>query len=418
MHTHLTRRAALPWIAAALWPGLGRAEPDEAALGKAQGYPPPASLADAFRPEHRIAAFGPEDPGALPGYRVRAVARAERATPLVPHPQPPAIRYRHRNLGYSLDEYLDRQRCTGLLILKDGQVVAERYRYERKPQTRFISFSMAKSVTALLVGIALERGAIASLDDAAQKYVRGLEGSAYGATTVRHLLRMSSGITFTERYDGSDDIARLSRAFVAGGSLELLRSFSDRHGAPGAKFAYSSAETFILGLVLAGATGRSVSELTADWLWKPLGTEADGYWRISAEGQEGTHGFFHATLRDWARLGWMLAGDGEIGGRRIVARDYLLEATDVQRQPEALRPYRATPWAGYGYQFWLSPLKERTFQLQGIHGQGVYVQPASGIVMVHTAAFAPASGRQDSTPFEERDALWRGVLASLGGQTA
>ncbi|MBK7118028.1 MAG: beta-lactamase family protein [Comamonadaceae bacterium] len=125
---------------------------------------------------------------------------------------PPAIRYRWRNIGYTLDDYLERRRVTGLLILKNGQIVAERYRYGRQDDARFLSFSMAKSVTSLLVGIALDKGLIASLDDPASRYVKDLEGSAYGATTVRQLLRMSSGIHFTERYDGRTTWRSLSRA--------------------------------------------------------------------------------------------------------------------------------------------------------------------------------------------------------------
>jgi leucyl aminopeptidase len=150
---------------------------------------------------------------------VRTVAHGADVMPLPDAAAPPAIRYRWRNIGYTLDDYLERRRVTGLLILKHGQVVAERYRYGRMPEARFLSFSMAKSVTSLLVGIALDKGLIASLDDPASRYVKDLEGSAYGATTVRHLLRMSSGIRFTERYDGNDDVAKLSRAIAGASAL-------------------------------------------------------------------------------------------------------------------------------------------------------------------------------------------------------
>ena len=115
------------------------------------------------------------------------------------------------------------------------------------------------------------------------------------------------------------------------------------------------------------------------------------------------------------RAALLLAQDGQRDGRAIVPREYLLEATDATRQPPAFGPRRATPFFGYGYQFWLYPLKTRTFALQGIHGQTIYVQPASGIVMVQTAVFDQASGRTEPEPHAERDALWRGVLATLGG---
>jgi CubicO group peptidase (beta-lactamase class C family) len=99
-----------------------------------------------------------------------------------------------------------------------------------------------------------------------------------------------------------------------------------------------------------------------------------------------------------------------------VPREYLLDATDSARQPPAFQPRRATPYLGYGYQFWLLPLAERTFVMQGVYGQGLFVQPASGIVMVVTSVWQHPSGQQDPAPGQERNALWLGVLRSLGGK--
>jgi CubicO group peptidase (beta-lactamase class C family) len=338
--------------------------------------------------------------------------------PLPRAEQSPPIRYRFRNMSYTLQEYLERQRATGLLILKDGRIVAEHYRYGRTEEARFLSFSMAKSVTSLLLGIAVQRGLIASLDDPAAKYLRDLEGTPYGATSVRDLLHMSSGLTFTERYDGNDDVSRMGRAFAQSsrGTLDVLRSIADRHSPAGTVFRYASAETEVLGRVLAGATGRSLAELTAQWLWEPMGAEREAFWRIGRDGQEGASGWFNASLRDWGRLGLLLAHDGRVGERQVVPRDYLLDATDAARQPAAFRPRKATPYLGYGYQFWLLPMAERTFAMQGVYGQGLFVQPGTGIVMVITSAWQQPSGQQDPAPGQERTALWLGVLNSLGGR--
>jgi CubicO group peptidase (beta-lactamase class C family) len=394
------------------------AEPDEARLGKNAGYPVGTTLSNWYGNTYRVGSWSALD--RVPGMQVRVVPHParSRALPLAAQAQP--IRYTYRNIGYTLDEYLDRQRATGLLVLKNGEIVAERYRYGRKDDARFLSFSMAKSVTSLLVGIALEQGLIASLDDPAQKYVRALEGSAYGGTTVRQLLRMSSGLTFTERYDGEDDIARLSRAsYVRSPTavLDVLRSINDRHSPAGVKFVYASAETDVLGRVLTAATGRNMAALTAEWLWQPIGAEHDAFWRIAGDSQEMANGGFNASLRDWGRLGLLLANDGRVGDRQVMPREYLLDATDAARQSAAFKPRAATPYMGYGYQFWLLPMRERTFAMQGIHGQALYVQPASGVVMVLTSVWEKASGAQDPLPYQERDALWRGVLRSLGGST-
>ncbi len=398
--------------------GAAIAEPDEDALGKSQGYPL-GSAATWYQNPYRVGSWSALDK--VPGVLSRAVARADLPAPLPHAAVKPVLTYRYRNLTYSLQDYLERQRTTGLLVLKNGEIMAEHYRYGRSEDARFLSFSMAKSVTSLLVGQALMRGQIKSLDDSAGTYVAALAGSPYGDTTIRQLLRMSSGLTFTERYDGSDDIARLSRAGAgvrgAGSPTDVLRSITARHSPAGEKFVYASAETDVLGRVLVAATGQSVAELTQTGLWKPMGAEHDAFWRISADGQEQSYGAFNASLRDWGRLGLLLANDGRVGDRQIVPRDYLLDATDPARQPAAFQPRQATPYFGYGYQFWLMPFADRTFALLGIHGQTVYVQPATGIVLVMTSVWEHASGRQNAQPYEERDALWRGVLQSLGGRT-
>jgi CubicO group peptidase (beta-lactamase class C family) len=392
------------------------AEPDEALLGKESGYPTGAPGSWNSNP-YRVGSWSAMDRVGLP---IRKVDRGSGpVTPLPAAARPDAIGYRLRNAAYSLDDYLERCRVSALLILKDGEIVVERYRYERSDEARFLSFSMAKSVISMLVGVALDKGVIASLDDPAEKYVPELAGSAYGGTTIRQLLRMSSGLTFTERYDGNDDVARMARAQFSGRPplLDVLRSISDRHSPAGQKFVYASAETEVLGRVLAGASHRTVADLTSEWLWQPLGAERDAFWVLGRDGQERSSGFFNASLRDWGRLGWMLARDGRIGERQIVPREYLLDATDARRQPLAFQPRRATPYFGYGYQFWLFPMRQRTFAFQGVHGQALFVQPASGIVMVQAAVNQWPSGRQDPLPNQERDAFWRGVLHSLGGAT-
>jgi CubicO group peptidase (beta-lactamase class C family) len=391
-----------------------RAEPDEARLGKDLGYPVGTSLSTWYDNPYRIGSWSALDK--VPGVRVARVQPAAQPRALERRADAPAIRYRFRNLGYTLDEYLERQRATGLLVLQDGRIVTEHYRYGRKDDARFLSFSMAKSIVSLLVGVAQSRGQIVSLDDSAQTYAKELAGTAYGATSIRHLLRMASGLTFSERYDGQDDVARLSRAFATAsdGTLSVLRSIQDRHDAAGEKFTYSSAETDVLGRVVRGATGRSVAELTQEWIWQPMGAEHQAFWRIGRDGHEGFSGSFSASLRDWGRLGLLLAQDGLVDGRQVVPREYLLDATDAARQPPAFRPRRATAYLGYGYQFWLLPGRERSFVLQGVHGQAVYVHPAAGVVLVVTSAWESASGRQDPLPYQERDALWYGVLRSLG----
>ena len=353
------------------------------------------------------------------------VHAAELPSALVNHPSPPPVTWRWGLFSQSIDDFLDKTKTTGLLILKDGQVVAERYQYDRKPEMPMRSFSMAKTVTALLIGIAHEKSLIASLDDLAAVYWPEIAGSAYGQTSIRHLLRMSSGVPFRELYTWTpdDDIWVWGRVLYAPENRNqpqrieaYLQSKTAREADAGSRFHYATIETEILGRVLRKATGKSIAALTEEWLWKPMGAEHTAHWLVSTtDGTEGTGGSFNASVRDYARLGLLLAQDGRIGDKQIVPKEFLLDATDVKRQPVAFHPRRATPYLGYGYQVWLLPMKERTFVLQGIHGQAIFVQPKSGIVLVQTSANDWPSGRQDIVPYQLRDAFWRGVLASLGG---
>src|SRR5262249_41275727 len=141
----------------------------------------------------------------LPYFRVHKSASP---LPLPKATSVPQLGYQFEEQSYTIDDFLAHQRITGLLVIKDGQSFAERYQYDRKDTDRFISHSMAKSITSLAIGIALAEKKIASLDDTVAKYEPKLAGSPYGETTIRNILRMSSGVPFDESYDGRDDLTR------------------------------------------------------------------------------------------------------------------------------------------------------------------------------------------------------------------
>jgi CubicO group peptidase (beta-lactamase class C family) len=118
-------------------------------------------------------------------------------------------------------------------------------------------------------------------------------------------------------------------------------------------------------------------------------------------------------MRDFGWLGILLANDGAAGGRQIVPKEYLLDATDWHRQPDAFTPRKATPYFGYGYQFWLFPGERRRFALLGVYGQSIFVDPELRLVMVITAVAKNASVGKESLA-REPDALWRGIVGQLG----
>jgi len=142
-----------------------------------------------------------------------------------------------------------------------------------------------------------------------------------------------------------------------------------------------------------------------------MGAESDAAWVIDAAGQGVTYCCLNAVLRDYARLALLLARDGRIGDRQLVPRAWMLEATTIPQD----RPDLALAWPeaglGYGYQTWILPGPHRTFALIGVHGQAIYIDPTSGLIMVHTAVH-----RRAVDPNLEAMALWRGIVDSIGRQ--
>jgi CubicO group peptidase (beta-lactamase class C family) len=321
--------------------------------------------------------------------------------------------YEFRSGRYSIADYLSRNPATGLLIAKDDTILFEHYQYARTDRDRFLSQSMAKTVTAMLIGISISEGSIKSTDDPAATYVADLAGTEYGKTSIRDLLHMSSGVAFSERYDGKDDISRLVvDLFGPSGSRAAtsLAQFNTRANPPGKKWQYASAESEVLGLVLRAAVGRPVADYLRDKIWQPIGTEADASWAVDGTGQEITFCCFNAVLRDYARLGRLLAHDGVWEGRQIIPRQWILDATTVRPEDTYLAPGVATPVYGYGYQVWILPGSERRFVLLGLRGQMIFVDPASKLVMVHTAV-----RRKPVDPASvETRALWAGLVRDLG----
>jgi CubicO group peptidase (beta-lactamase class C family) len=385
------------------------AAPDEQQLGKAAGYPIGTRGSWFFDESVRVGSFSNLDK-LLPHYTLK---KAASPLPLPAAAGEPKIEYRFENRAYTIDDFLARQRITGLLIIKDGEVLLERYQYDRKPADRFVSHSMAKSIVSIAVGIAVAEGKIASLDDTVAKYVPKLAESPYGETSIRNVLRMSSGVPFNEVYDGKDDLTRFSILRNSSGSIDALRAFRVREVEQGTRFHYASSETVLLAVLLRAVTGTTLSEYLTERLWQPMGAEADATWAKTSDGTETASGSFNAILRDYGRLGVLLANDGAVGTRQVVPKDYLLEATDWHRQPDAFAPRRATSYFGYGYQFWLFPGEKRRFALLGVYGQSIFVDPELKLVMVVTAAAKNASVGKEPLA-AERDAIWRGVIRKYG----
>jgi CubicO group peptidase (beta-lactamase class C family) len=387
---------------AAAGPRFAQGGPDAEEYGANASYPV-GDRTTCPRPAFRVGCHSHFDQI----YEGRLVRRAATPSPLARSASEPAVRYEYQGHTFTLDDYLARNPVTGLLVARDDTILIERYQYGRHDRHRFMSWSMAKTVTAMLIGIAIAEGRIRSVDDAAAAYVPALAETEYGRTSLRHLLQMSSGVRFIEEYTGKDDVSRLAADTfrqVGSGGVEAVTPFNVRVAPSGTRFYYASVETQVLGLVLRNAVGRPVAEYLQEKIWEPIGAEADATWLIDRAGQEATYCCINAVLRDYARLGLLLAHDGHWRGRQIIPAAWIEEATIV-------RPGQPQPASGgYGYQVWILAGGQRMFALRGIRGQAIYVDPASRLVMVHTAV-----RRQARDPgVREANVLWRSLVQQLG----
>jgi CubicO group peptidase (beta-lactamase class C family) len=350
--------------------------PEAEAYGMAKGYPMCSGLQYVNDLGCRVGAFS--NYGKLfPSRVIRAPAQP---SPLKRAPQELALTYTHEGKTRTIDDYLNTWPVTGLLIAKDETILVERYQYGRTDKDLLTSFSMAKSMLSLLIGHALERGAIRSLDDTADAYVPELKGTEYGMTPIKALLQMASGVEFSELYNvPSSDIYTLARLTLEQdpvGAIEAVKHFNKRLYPPGKQFHYSSAESMVLGLVLTRAIKRPIADFTSEVLWQPLGAEADANWNVDAKGQEVTYAYYNARLRDWARVGLMMAHGGKWAGRQVVPESWVTAATAVT--PESPSPT-------YGYHIWISRLDRRGFYFSGLRGQFVFVHPRLKLVLVQTS---------------------------------
>ena len=395
------------------------AAPDEELLGKSKGYPIGTAANWFFDESIRVGSFTNQDkvPNIFNGVKPNEVPAGGVVMPLPKADNEPwGFRWRVGNQGgLTVDDFLNRQRIMGLLVIKDGIIQIERYQYERTADQRFLSNSMAKSFLSLAIGFAVQ-DKLLDLDRTADSYVPELKGTIYGEATLKNLLRMSSGARFEERYDGKDDLAKYSGLANNQGSAAGAKVIDVRLHPQGEKFNYASAETDMLGLVLKTVlNGKTISEYFSERVWKPMGAEKSALWMKVRDGTEKVSGNFNATLRDYGRLGVVLANDGMRPDtkQQIIPKQYLEDATRADRQPEQFRPGKARPYFGYGYQFWLFPGRKHRFAAQGVYGQSIFVDPELKLVMVITAANKTAMAGQ-TTMGEETDAFWRGLVGKWG----
>jgi len=307
-----------------------------------------------------------------------------------------------------ITDWIERTDTTGLLVIKDGRIVSEQYYDGNQKSTRWISMSVSKSFVSFLIGVAYEDGKIADLQDPVDKYVPMLKGSGYEGVSLKNVLQMSSGVKFTEDYgDLKSDIVRLIASFTSGSLNEFVSKLKNERE-PGTYNKYVSADTQVLSMVLAKATGKSLTEYMQEKLWSRLGAEDNAEWLTDPGGTEMAFGGLNATLRDYAKLGQLYLNKGRnFKGEQLVSENWV--KASVTPDAPHLMPGRDNPnsgWPmGYGYQWWIPENPEGDFAAIGIYGQFIYIHPGYNVVIAKTSAYVDYNNSGDEMEFEAMEAF-------------
>ena len=299
----------------------------------------------------------------------------------------PQGNFSFENQSYDIQEYLKNTRTEGLLILKNDTIIHESYGEGLEPDESHISWSMAKSFTSALVGIYHQKG-LFDLEDPITKYLEDFKGTGYDNVKIINLLHMASGVGFDEDYgDFYSDINRFGRAFAMGSSMRDFAKSLKNARPQGSFNHYVSIDTQMLGLLLTQVTGKSITELTQEHLWTPLGMEHNGQWLIDNTGMEMALGGLNATLRDFAKLGVCYKNGGFFNNQQIVPVEWVEATTRLDR--DYLLPGKhdlSSNIHGYGLQWWVPVNNHEAFAMGGIYNQYVYIDPVSDIVIVKLSA--------------------------------
>jgi CubicO group peptidase (beta-lactamase class C family) len=339
-------------------------------------------------------------------YPTRVVKRGATVRPLPVASAQLRPRITWRGTTYEdVNAFMQVARFSGLLVIHDGEIVLERYAFDRKPEDRWTSFSVAKSVTAILLGAAIQDGYIESLDEPVTKYVPQLAGSGYDGVNIRQLITMTSGVKWNEDYaDPNSDVARAS-SWPGEPGMNPLVSYMRRlpsEAEPGTKFVYKTGETDMAGLLVANAVGKGLAEYLSEKIWQPYGMERDAIWMVDRGGAERGGCCMSMTLRDYGRFGLFMLEGGKAGEKQVIPEWYLHEATTNQIKPPAE--------GSYGYFWWIH---DDGYAAYGIFGQQIRISPQEKLIVVLNGAF-PTADDDDLSQAEE--AVWQGVREALKTQ--
>lgn len=285
---------------------------------------------------------------------------------------PKTITYEN-NKDISLDKFLESNKSVAFIIIKNDTIQYEKYFYGYDQSSIVSSFSMAKSVTSVLIGCAIDDGLIQSVDEPITNYITELKKNGFEKVQIKHLLQMTSGIKSNENYvNPFGDVADYYYGRNLRKEIRKLKTEIE----PGKKFKYISINTELLGLILERALKtKTVTQYLQEKIWQPIGMEFDASWSIDRKknGLEKTFCCLNARARDFAKIGRLYLNNGNWNGKQIVSENWVQESTHTDTSEGGARYYK--------YQWWL-PSNKGDFLAAGILGQFIYVNPEKKLIIV------------------------------------
>ncbi len=302
--------------------------------------------------------------------------------------------YNEKKLSEKLNNTLEESESVAFLVVKGGAIAYEQYWEGYSDTSHSNSFSMAKTITNMLVQLAIEQGYISSWDDKVADYLPEIEGPYREKLTLRHLGTMRAGLQWNEHYTNAFDIT--ARAYYGPDVEKLLLNEVPVVQEPGSTYEYQSGATQLLGLVLARATDQTVSEFASRNLWQAIGARQPARWHLDKKnGMELTYCCFNSNARDFARLGLLYAHYGRWGEQQLLDSSFVYHAS----QPIGS--------AYYGHSFWVDQHQlTPVFYSRGILGQYIIAIPEKELVIVRLGhreleAVQEAHTRLEQTMVEE-----------------
>lgn len=292
----------------------------------------------------------------------------------------------------TLRQWLDSSFNDGIIVLHDGAIVFEQYHNHMTPRTLHLSQSVAKSITACVTGVLVEQGLLEP-QELVTTYLPELEHTAYRGAKLRDLLDMSSGVRYSEDYDALD--SHIAMTDIASGwkparegvhapycIWDQILTLNEAERAHGEEFNYRSIETDVIAHCMERVTETRLYDLVSQHLWQPLGVDESASFTVDRAGYALACGGFNACLRDYARVGLMLANNGVANGRQIVPADWVCDtvACDANMHDESRK--ELYPNGGYRNQFWLRDVNTRVMMARGVFGQLIYVDQDRQLVVV------------------------------------